>query len=102
LDKWKDGFNHIYLYDKSGSLKQVTTGKWEVTSYYGFDEKSNTLFYQLRMVLLIEQFTVLVWMLRVKKIVYKKQVPIPLHSVKLSIFINKIFKACEAAHEKAY
>jgi dipeptidyl-peptidase-4 len=43
----KDGFNHIYLYDKSGKLKnQVTTGKWEVTSYYGFDEKSNTLFYQ--------------------------------------------------------
>ena len=43
----KDGFNHIYLYDKSGKLKnQVTTGKWEVTSYYGFDEKTNSVFYQ--------------------------------------------------------
>ncbi|MBC5840927.1 S9 family peptidase [Flavobacterium sp. F-380] len=43
----KDGFNHIYLYDKSGKLKnQVTTGKWEVTSYYGFDEKTNSIFYQ--------------------------------------------------------
>lgn len=43
----KDGFNHIYLYDKSGKLKnQVTKGNWEVTSYYGFDEKSNTVFYQ--------------------------------------------------------
>ena len=42
-----DGFNHIYLYDKSGKLKnQVTKGKWEVTSYYGFDEKSKTIYYQ--------------------------------------------------------
>ena len=43
----KDGFNHIYLYDKTGKLKnQVTKGKWEVTEYYGLDEKTNTLFYQ--------------------------------------------------------
>jgi dipeptidyl-peptidase-4 len=43
----KDGFNHIYLYDKSGKLKnQVTKGNWEVTSYYGFDEKTKTVFYQ--------------------------------------------------------
>jgi len=43
----KDGFNHVYLYDKMGKLKnQVTKGKWEVTSYYGFDEKTKTIFYQ--------------------------------------------------------
>ena len=43
----KDGFNHIYLYDKNGKLKnQVTTGKWEVTNYYGLDEKTKTVFYQ--------------------------------------------------------
>ncbi|PWA04101.1 S9 family peptidase [Flavobacterium psychrotolerans] len=43
----KDGFNHIYLYDKAGKLRnQVTKGQWEVTSYYGFDEKTNTVFYQ--------------------------------------------------------
>ncbi|BCY27535.1 S9 family peptidase [Flavobacterium okayamense] len=43
----KDGFNHIYYYDKNGKLKnQVTKGNWEVTSYYGFDEKSKTVFYQ--------------------------------------------------------
>ena len=43
----KGGFNHIYLYDKTGKLKnQVTKGNWEVTSYYGFDEKTNTIFYQ--------------------------------------------------------
>nr|WP_315199696.1 S9 family peptidase [uncultured Flavobacterium sp.] len=43
----KDGFNHIYLYDKTGKLKnQVSKGNWEVTSYYGFDEKTKTIFYQ--------------------------------------------------------
>jgi dipeptidyl-peptidase-4 len=43
----KDGYNHIYLYDKTGKLKnQVTKGNWEVTAYYGFDEKTKTVFYQ--------------------------------------------------------
>lgn len=43
----QDGNNHIYHYDKTGKLKnQVTKGNWEVTNYYGFDPKSNTIFYQ--------------------------------------------------------
>jgi dipeptidyl-peptidase 4 len=43
----KDGFNHIYHYDKTGKLKnQITKGNWEVTNYYGFDEKAGTVFYQ--------------------------------------------------------
>jgi dipeptidyl-peptidase 4 len=43
----KDGFNHIYHYDKTGKLKnQVTKGKWDVTAYYGFDEKNKTIYYQ--------------------------------------------------------
>ena len=43
----KDGFNHIYLYDKNGKLKnQLTKGNWEVTNYYGLDQKTNTVFYQ--------------------------------------------------------
>ncbi|MDI9256529.1 S9 family peptidase [Flavobacterium sedimenticola] len=43
----KDGYNHIYLYDKTGKLKtQITKGNWEVTAYYGFDEKTKTVFYQ--------------------------------------------------------
>lgn len=43
----KDGWNHIYLYDKEGKLKnQVTQGPWEVTSYYGYDPKSKRVFYQ--------------------------------------------------------
>ena len=43
----KDGFNHIYHYDTTGKLKnQLTKGNWEVTNYYGFDEQTNTVFYQ--------------------------------------------------------
>ncbi|NMH27176.1 S9 family peptidase [Flavobacterium silvaticum] len=43
----KDGFNHIYYYDKTGKLQnQVTKGNWEVTAYYGFDDKTGNIFYQ--------------------------------------------------------
>ena len=43
----KDGFNHIYLYDNTGKLKnQITKGNWEVTKYYGLDEKTKTIYYQ--------------------------------------------------------
>lgn len=43
----KDGYNHIYLYDKNGALiNQVTKGPWEVTHYYGFDPESKKIFFQ--------------------------------------------------------
>jgi dipeptidyl-peptidase-4 len=43
----KDGFNHIYLYDSAGKLKnQITKGNWEVTAYYGYDAKTKSIFYQ--------------------------------------------------------
>lgn len=43
----QDGWNHIYLYDADGNLKnQVTQGNWEVTRYYGYDEDSKRIFYQ--------------------------------------------------------
>lgn len=43
----KDGYNHIYHYAKTGKLiNQVTKGNWEVTNYYGFDEKTGNIFYQ--------------------------------------------------------
>ena len=43
----KDGYNHIFHYNKNGKLQnQVTKGTWEVTNYYGYDEKSNRIFYQ--------------------------------------------------------
>jgi dipeptidyl-peptidase-4 len=43
----KDGYNHIYHYTKDGKLiNQITKGNWEVTDYYGFNEKQNTIYYQ--------------------------------------------------------
>lgn len=42
----KSGWNHIYLYDENGeNEQQLTSGSWEVTSYYGFDENTGLLFY---------------------------------------------------------
>ena len=43
----RDGYNHIYHYDKNGILiNQITKGNWEVTNYYGYDAKSKRIFYQ--------------------------------------------------------
>ena len=43
----KDGFNHIYHYNKSGKLlKQITQGNWEVTAYYGYNPKNKKIYYQ--------------------------------------------------------
>lgn len=43
----KDGWNHIYLYNKKGKeLAQLTKGKWDVTSFYGVDETNNAIFFQ--------------------------------------------------------
>lgn len=43
----KDGWNHIYHYDKNGTLiNQVTSGNWEVTNYYGYNERTKRIFYQ--------------------------------------------------------
>jgi dipeptidyl-peptidase-4 len=43
----KDGYNHLYHYSKTGKLiNQLTQGNWEVTAYYGCDEKNKRIYYQ--------------------------------------------------------
>lgn len=43
----KDGFKHIYHYSKKGKLiNQITKGNWEVTAYYGYDERTDRVYYQ--------------------------------------------------------
>lgn len=43
----KEGYNHIYLYNEDGRLmNQITKGPWEVTSYYGYDQAEDRIYYQ--------------------------------------------------------
>ncbi len=43
----KNGWNHIYHYDKTGKLlHQITDGEWRVTDFYGFDPNSGRIYYQ--------------------------------------------------------
>lgn len=43
----QDGYSHIYQYRINGILnKQITTGKWDVTSFYGYDEVKKMLYFQ--------------------------------------------------------
>ncbi len=43
----KDGYNHIYHYDKHGKLiRQITSGDWEVTGLLKYNKKENEIYYQ--------------------------------------------------------
>ena len=43
----RDGYNHIYHYDEDGALiRQVTSGEWPVTQFYGVDAKEKWLYFQ--------------------------------------------------------
>lgn len=43
----RDGFAHLYLHDKEGfELKQLTSGKYDVTDFYGFDPIRKLFYYQ--------------------------------------------------------
>lgn len=43
----RDGWNHLYLYDIQGTLvRQLTSGNFDVTGYYGFDPSKKVFYYQ--------------------------------------------------------
>lgn len=43
----RDGNRHLYHYNKEGKLiNQITKGDWEVTSYYGYNVKDKTIYFQ--------------------------------------------------------
>ena len=44
LQSQRDGYNHLYLYDKEGKLiKQLTNGQWVVQDILGFNEKQKKI-----------------------------------------------------------
>lgn len=46
LQSQKDGYNHIYLFNKDGrQLKQITSGKWVVLEVLGFNSKQKSIVY---------------------------------------------------------
>lgn len=43
----RTGFNHLYKYSYAGAQeRQITSGDYDVTAYYGYDSKSATHYYQ--------------------------------------------------------
>ncbi len=43
----KSGYNHLYLHDKTGKqVASLTKGDWDVTGFYGVDEKNGLVFFQ--------------------------------------------------------
>ena len=46
MQSQKDGYNHLYLFDKNGKeLKQLTQGKWVVLDVVGFNTKKKSILY---------------------------------------------------------
>ena len=47
MQSQKDGYNHLYLFDKSGKeLKQITMGPWVVMDVLGFNKKQKALIFK--------------------------------------------------------
>ena len=43
----RNGWSHLYLYDKEGiQIAQLTDGKFDVTDFYGYDAKKGVYYYQ--------------------------------------------------------
>ena len=43
----RDGWSHLYLYDRQGfELGQITKGDFDVTDFYGYDESKKLFYYQ--------------------------------------------------------
>ncbi|MCL7971905.1 MAG: S9 family peptidase [marine benthic group bacterium] len=42
----RDGYSHVYLYDRSGRMvRQLTRGNWDVTAFHGVDEEEDRIFF---------------------------------------------------------
>jgi len=42
----RDGYSHVYLYDRSGRMvRQLTRGSWDVTAFHGVHEESGRIFF---------------------------------------------------------
>ncbi|OFX56568.1 MAG: peptidase S9 [Bacteroidetes bacterium GWB2_41_8] len=47
MNSERDGYSHIYLYDRQGfEVKQLTKGNFDVTDFYGFDPEKKVFYYQ--------------------------------------------------------
>jgi len=47
LSSESDGWRHLYHYARDGKLiRQITSGPWEVTAFYGFDPQTGRLYFQ--------------------------------------------------------
>jgi dipeptidyl-peptidase-4 len=53
---FRDGYNHIYLYQMDGTLeRQVTKGPWEVTSVVAFNERRGLIYFMSTQASLLER-----------------------------------------------
>ena len=92
LTSEKDGYRHIYIYSMEGKLiRQLTSGKWEVTDIAGIDELNNKLYFVSTEVSPLERTVYSIGLDGSNKtcLVSKKGYNIPDFSSKCIYFINR-------------
>jgi dipeptidyl-peptidase-4 len=92
LTSEKDGYRHIYLYTIEGKpVRQLTSGKWEVTDIAGIDELNNKLYYVSTEVSPLERNVYRIGLDGKNKtcLTPKKGYNVPAFSSKCTYFINR-------------
>ena len=70
----QDGYKHLYLYDNSGvKVTQLTSGKFDVLKFYGYDPERKTFYYQAAAVSPMQREVYGVTLDQKKKITLKTQ-----------------------------
>lgn len=47
MQSQKDGYNHLYLFNKDGKqIRQITSGKWVVMDVLGYNDKQHSIIYE--------------------------------------------------------
>ena len=47
MQSQKDGYNHLYLFNKDGrQIRQITSGKWVVMNVLGYDTRHHSIIYE--------------------------------------------------------
>jgi dipeptidyl-peptidase-4 len=41
----RSGWRHLYLYEREGELRPITSGEWEVDTYHGYDEDTGWIYF---------------------------------------------------------
>jgi dipeptidyl-peptidase 4 len=101
----KSGFKHIWYHSIDGKIfKQLTKGNWEVKSFYGYDQKTNSIYYTSNEISPIQEnvYSMSLDNNMIKRLSKSDGTNKPVFSSNFRYFINTHFSYTEVASELIY